>query len=72
MTKRMTRQQIEQYLSTVTEKQLQQNLETHGDAAGLVFLEGYGWWLKNKPYPPANYYPPDCVDQLQPPSDAQH
>jgi hypothetical protein len=24
---------------------------------GLVFLKGYGWWLSERPYEPANYRP---------------
>jgi hypothetical protein len=24
---------------------------------GLIFLKGHGWWLSERPYPPANYMP---------------
>jgi hypothetical protein len=26
---------------------------------GLTYLDGCGWWLTERPYPPANYVPPN-------------
>jgi hypothetical protein len=28
---------------------------------GLIYLEGFGWWLIERPYPPANYAPESVI-----------
>jgi len=28
---------------------------------GLIFLEGFGWWMVERPYPPANYVPESII-----------
>jgi hypothetical protein len=28
---------------------------------GLIYLEGFGWWLIERPYPPANYTPESVI-----------
>jgi hypothetical protein len=32
-------------------------LRDNRKAIGLTYLEGFGWWLSERPYPPANYMP---------------
>ena len=32
-------------------------LRDHRKTIGLTYLQGFGWWLVERPYPPANYTP---------------
>jgi hypothetical protein len=49
----------------MTESELGDALRMYAEQEGLIFLEGHGWWLKERPYPPANYYPEDSLKQLR-------
>ena len=50
----------------MTIEEIDAALKASGD---MIFLEDFGWWIRDKPYPPTNYYPPGCLTQLPVKSD---
>jgi hypothetical protein len=36
-------------------------LRDHRTPANLIYLKGFGWWLAERPYPAANYIPPNVT-----------
>lgn len=32
-------------------------LRDHGAQFGLIYLKNFGWWVEDRPYSPAGYYP---------------
>jgi hypothetical protein len=36
-------------------------LRDYKKRVGLIYLEGFGWWLIERPYPPANYVPESVI-----------
>jgi hypothetical protein len=32
-------------------------IRDYRNRVGLIYLQGFGWWLAERPYPPANYSP---------------